>query len=186
MATSKPAGSVVGLWRFPVKSMRGERIEQAELTSTGIVGDRAYALLETDTGKVVSAKSVRRFPDLLGCQATFVEPPRTGRDLPPVRIMLPDGLTVLSDANDCNRVLSAYFGRAVTLANSLLPIARQEQLDQLLDAQGRDELDQSGQGELAALVAECGRHVLRRAEAVSLLLARGHAVPNLLPIPAEP
>jgi hypothetical protein len=35
----------------------------------------ASALIETDTGKVVSAKSVKLFPDILNCQAKFVEPP---------------------------------------------------------------------------------------------------------------
>ncbi len=32
MATRELVGSVAELWRFPVKSMRGERLEQAELT----------------------------------------------------------------------------------------------------------------------------------------------------------
>jgi uncharacterized protein YcbX len=118
MATNEIVGSVAGLWRFPVKSMRGERIEQAELTARGIVGDRAYALIDTDTGKVVSAKSVRLFPGMLGCQATFVEPPQAGRELPPARITLPDGAVVTSDSGDCDRALSAYFGRNVTLART--------------------------------------------------------------------
>ena len=71
------------------------------------------------------------------------------------------------------------------MANSLLPIARQELLDNLLDQQGRGELDEPGQRELKALMAECGRHVLRRAEAVALLIARGHSAPQPLPIPTE-
>ncbi len=79
--TSKIVGSVTGLWRFPVKSMRGERMGEAELTKRGMVGDRAYALIDTDTGKVVSAKSARLFPELLGCQAAFVEPPQSDREL---------------------------------------------------------------------------------------------------------
>jgi hypothetical protein len=82
------------------------------------VGDRAYALIDTDTGKVVSAKSVRLFPGMLGCQATFVEPPQAGRELPPARITLPDGAVVTSDSGDCDRALSAYFGRNVTLART--------------------------------------------------------------------
>jgi uncharacterized protein len=118
MTTSKIVGSVTGLWRFPVKSMRGERIEQAELTGRGLVGDRAYALIDADTGKVVSAKSVRLFPEMLGCQAAFVEPPQSGRELPPVRITLPDGATVTSDSNDVDSALSAYFRRNVNLARS--------------------------------------------------------------------
>ena len=76
MATTGIVGSVAGLWRFPVKSMRGEQLDQAELSERGLLGDRAYALIDMDTGKVASAKSVRLFPDLFSCSATFVEPPR--------------------------------------------------------------------------------------------------------------
>src|ERR671910_3832864 len=100
MATNGIVGAVAGLWRFPVKSMGGERLEQAELTEHGLVGDRAYALIDANTGKVVSAKSVKLFPGLLGCRAAFVEPPRSGGELPPVRIMLPDGTSVTSDSSD--------------------------------------------------------------------------------------
>jgi uncharacterized protein YcbX len=118
MTTNGVVGAVAGLWRFPVKSMRGERLEQAELAESGLVGDRAYALIDADTGKVVSAKSVKLFPDLFGCKAAFVEPPRSGGELPPVRITLPDGTSVTSDSSDVDRVLSAYFRRDVTLARA--------------------------------------------------------------------
>jgi uncharacterized protein YcbX len=116
--TVETVGSVVGLWRFPVKSMGGERLEQAEITARGLVGDRAYALIDLDTGKVASAKSVRLFPDLLSCRAAFVEPPQSGREMPPVRIALPDGTSVTSDSSDVDRVLSAYFRRDVILAHA--------------------------------------------------------------------
>ncbi len=118
MPASYVVGSVAELWRFPVKSMKGERLEQAEFTERGLVGDRAYGLIEADTGKVVSAKSVRLFPNLLGCQAAFIEPPRTGHEMPPVRIALPDGTSVTSDSSDVDRVLSAQFRRGVTLAQA--------------------------------------------------------------------
>ena len=118
MATSGIVGAVAGLWRFPVKSMRGELLEQAEFTELGLVGDRAYALIDADTGKVVSAKSTRLFPGLFGCRATFVEPPQPGGEAPPVRIALPDGTSVSSDSGDVDRVLSAYFRRDVTLARA--------------------------------------------------------------------
>ena len=45
MTTNGIVGAVAGLWRFAVKSMRGERLEQAELTEHGLVSDRAYALI---------------------------------------------------------------------------------------------------------------------------------------------
>jgi uncharacterized protein YcbX len=118
MISSGPVGSVAELWRFPVKSMRGERLAQAELTGRGLVGDRVYALVDTDTGKVVSAKSVRLFPDLLRCEAAYVEPPQEGNELAPVRITLPDGETVTSDSSDVDGVLSAHFRRDVTLARA--------------------------------------------------------------------
>src|SRR4028118_315439 len=111
MTRNGAVGAVAGLWRFPVKSMRGERLEQTELTEHGLVGDRAYALIDADTGKVVSAKSTRLFPDLFGCRATFVEPPQPGGEAPPVRIALPDGTSVSSDSGEGDRVLSGYLDR---------------------------------------------------------------------------
>ena len=109
---------VASLWRFPVKSMQGERLEQVELSATGLVGDRAYALVDAETGKVVSAKSVRLFPGILTCVAAFVEAPQAGHAPPPVRIALPNGTAVTSDSPDVNEVLSAFFGRPVSLARS--------------------------------------------------------------------
>lgn len=115
MTTGQAVGSVKALWRFPVKSMKGERLHQAELTKEGVVGDRAYALVDVDTGKVVSAKSVRLFPELLGCRSTYVEPTRVEGELPPVRITLPDDTSVTSDSSDVDRVLSGFFRRDVRL-----------------------------------------------------------------------
>ncbi|HYN08677.1 MAG TPA: MOSC N-terminal beta barrel domain-containing protein [Vicinamibacterales bacterium] len=118
---SVAVGSVAGLWRFPVKSMGGERPESIEITGHGIVGDRAFALIDAQTGKVVSAKSVRLYPGLLDCRATFVEPPQAGRDVPAVRITLPDGRSVTSDDARVDRELSAHFKRDVTLARAAPP-----------------------------------------------------------------
>ena len=101
-----------------MKSMRGERLDRAELTERGLVGDRAYALIDVVTGKVVSAKSVKLFPELLACQAIFVEPPQLGHEMPPVRIMLPNGASVRSDSGDANRALSEYFKRDVSLSRA--------------------------------------------------------------------
>ncbi len=98
--------------------MGGERLEEAQFTERGLVGDRAYALIDADTGKVVSAKSVKLFPDLLGCGAAFVEPPRPDAEPPPVRITLPDGTSVTNDDADVDRILSEHFGRTVTLARA--------------------------------------------------------------------
>ena len=45
-------GSVVGLWRYPVKSMMGEELNAAEVTERGLVGDRRFAVVDASTGKV--------------------------------------------------------------------------------------------------------------------------------------
>ena len=74
--------------------------------------------IDKDTGRVVSAKSVKLFPDLMQCCATFVEPPRRGEDMPAVEITLPDGRSVRSDADDVDSVLSGHFRRNLTLARS--------------------------------------------------------------------
>jgi uncharacterized protein YcbX len=98
--------------------MRGERVDEAELTADGFLGDRAYALIDVDTGKVVSAKSVRLFPDLLGFAAAYVEPPQASDELPPVWITLPEGTSVTSDSGEVDQVLSQRLGRQVTLARA--------------------------------------------------------------------
>src|SRR5436309_1071792 len=112
---SDVVGSVGSLWRFPIKSMRGEKLESADLTERGLVGDRAYALVDTDTGKVMSGKSPRLGPTLLGCRAAFEAAPAAGSAPPPVRITLPDGASVHTDASDADAVLSEYLGRKVQL-----------------------------------------------------------------------
>ena len=40
-------GSVVSLWRYPVKSMMGEELNATKVTERGLVGDRAYALIDS-------------------------------------------------------------------------------------------------------------------------------------------
>ncbi|MDQ4144367.1 MAG: MOSC domain-containing protein [Actinomycetota bacterium] len=115
---SDAVGTVKAVWRFPVKSMLGERLDAAELTEGGLVGDRAYALVDVESGKVVSAKQPRLWPDLFGCRARFVEPPVQGASTPPVRITFPDGNSVTSDSLDVDDTLSGFFGRKVTLASA--------------------------------------------------------------------
>lgn len=117
MSDSK-MGSVSGLWRFPVKSMQGERIDVAEITDAGIVGDRGYALIDAETGKVVSAKSVRLYPGLMNFRASYITEPSAGTRLPAVRIDLPDGQTVTTDSGDTDEVISKFFGRSVKLAQA--------------------------------------------------------------------
>lgn len=106
-------GAVVSLWRYPVKSMMGEEVNSAYVTERGLLGDRAYALIDASTGKVASAKNPKKWPNLFDCRAAFLESPRPGENLPPVRITLPDGSAVTSEQSDLNRILSEVVGREV-------------------------------------------------------------------------
>src|SRR5712664_2337709 len=108
-------GSVASLWRYPVKSMLGEELSASEVTERGLLGDRAYALVDSTDGKAATAKNPRKWPTLFGFSATFIEPPHTGASVPPVRIMLPDGATITSQQADINQVLSRALSRTVTL-----------------------------------------------------------------------
>lgn len=108
-------GSVVGLWRYPVKSMMGEELNAAHVTERGLLGDRAYALVDPSNGKVASAKNPRKWAKLFDCRAAFAGSPRLGEKIPPARITLPDGTIVTSEQSDLKQILSKVFGREVTL-----------------------------------------------------------------------
>ena len=111
-------GSVVSLWRYPVKSMMGVELNACEVTDRGLLGDRAYALVDPSNGKVVSAKNPRKWPGLFDFRAAFPEPPRAGELLPPLRITLPDGAILSSADGDCEQEVSGVLGREVRLESS--------------------------------------------------------------------
>ncbi len=119
MSNAQPnLGSVVSLWRYPVKSMMGEELNAADVTERGLVGDRAYALIDPTSGKVVSAKNPRRWAKLFAFRAAYIEPPRAGTNIPPVRITLPDGTIVTTQQSDLNQILSSELEREVTLGTT--------------------------------------------------------------------
>jgi uncharacterized protein YcbX len=107
------AGSVVGLWRYPVKSMMGEELNASEVTQRGLVGDRQFALVDKATGKVAGAKNPRKWGHFFDFRAAYVEPPKAGAELPAVRVTLPDGTVVTSEQPDLSAVFSAALGREV-------------------------------------------------------------------------
>lgn len=108
-------GSVASLWRYPVKSMLGEELTATEVIERGLLGDRAYALVDSADGKAATAKNPRKWPTLFGFRATFIEPPRADASVSPVRITLPNGTTVTSQQADLNQVLSKSLNRTVQL-----------------------------------------------------------------------
>jgi len=111
-------GSVVGLWRYPVKSMMGEELNAAEVRERGLVGDRQFAVVDASTGKVAGAKNPRKWGNFFDFRAAYVEPPESGSKLPAVRLTLPDGTVVTSEQPDVAQVLSRALGREVAFAEA--------------------------------------------------------------------
>ena len=117
-------GRVSRIERFPVKSMLGEELPEAWADARGLRGDRAFAVVDVETGSVASAKHPRRWAGLLACRARFVEAPASEGPLPAVRIELPDGSSVTSEDARVHEVLSRMLGREVRLEASAAREAR--------------------------------------------------------------
>jgi uncharacterized protein YcbX len=111
-------GSVVALWRYPVKSMMGEELNASEVTDRGLVGDRQFAVVDASTGKVAGAKNPRKWGNFFDFRAAYVEPPKSGSKLPAVRLTLPDGSVVTSDQPDMPQVISSALGHEVGFAEA--------------------------------------------------------------------
>lgn len=109
---------LLGLYRYPVKSMLGETLTEGLLGPAGVLGDRGYAVVDEADGKMASAKNPRKWAALLGFSATYVDEPVAGAELPPVAVTFPDGTAVRSDAADCDGRLSTALGRQVRLAKA--------------------------------------------------------------------
>ncbi len=94
---------VAELWRYPVKSLQGERLTSADIGPEGLAGDRQWALFDVGTGYGLTA---RRVPDLLFLTGRLRSDGR-------VEVLLPDGSVTSEDA-----VLSGWLGRPVALRSA--------------------------------------------------------------------
>lgn len=117
-ASQAPLGTVVSLWRYPVKSMQGEELNASAINERGLLGDRASALMDGASGLVVSAKNPRRWPSMFDFRARYCDSPQIGRPLPPMQITCPDGSQLRSDEDGIDRRLSEAIGRPVRLVTS--------------------------------------------------------------------
>ena len=126
-------GTVKALWRYPVKSMAGNKIDEALITEGGILGDRGYAVIDGTSGRVGSAKTPKKWAALMALAADFVRPPEAGVPLPPVRVVWPDGAEATSDGGDVDARLSETLGRPVALTTKRPETISLERLDPLAE-----------------------------------------------------
>jgi uncharacterized protein len=109
--TEKPVGSVAAVRRYPVKSMLGEDLEVAALLERGVHGDRAYAVIDEETAKVVSVKRPKRWARMFELTAT------TDRD-GHVEVAFPNGRSLGIDDPDLPDQLSEFFARQVSVSST--------------------------------------------------------------------
>jgi uncharacterized protein len=105
------------IWRYPVKSFQGERLDCAVLEANGLRGDRCWGVRDELTGRILTG---RREPQLLLASATVAE---NGEP----QITLPDGERLRGAGPWKEAALSAWLGRPVTLAGvDGTPVAKAE------------------------------------------------------------
>jgi len=104
-------GIVKELFRYPVKSMLGERLDRLDVGERGVIGDRAWALREQANGRVVSAK---KFAHMLDCRASYEAPPVDGESAP-IKIELPEKRMTHAADVDASALLSSVLGRDVII-----------------------------------------------------------------------
>lgn len=181
MTTSvEVTGRVGALRRYPVKSMLGEPCEAIEVTPLGVAGDRRYAYIDDETGRVATAKNPRLWRLLLQCSAT------TGAA--GVVVTLPDGRTMPVEGSA--GPVSELVGRRVHLADERsagATVERSDPIDVLthgLDAEIEAallEIAQSTPG--GAFVDDSPAHLITTATLDAIGLERTEAVryrPNIV------
>jgi uncharacterized protein len=104
-------GTVEQIWRYPVKSMGGQRLTETSVSEIGIPGDRGWAVRDETTKEITTGT---RTPLAMQCNSAYDGEPIADH-IPHVEISLPDGSTVRSDDPDVNQRLSEVFGKPVTL-----------------------------------------------------------------------
>ena len=109
MRSAAGVPEIVALQRFPVKSMGGQRLDEAAVTLSGLMGDREWAVYDQN-GKIASGKHTRRFRRMDPVFALS-----TRRDGATVHVCLPDGRELPADDPSAGEALADHFGEPVWL-----------------------------------------------------------------------
>jgi len=109
-------GTVAQIWRYPVKSMAGERLAQSAIGIRGLHADRMWAVRDVERDTFTTA---RRWPVLLQCNARFMDDP-AGRSAEPgdvleVIVTFPDGGEAASSDPAINNRLTELIGKPARL-----------------------------------------------------------------------
>ncbi|WP_422743360.1 MOSC domain-containing protein [Mycobacterium sp. WMMD1722] len=177
---SVSTGRVSTLRRYPVKSMLGETCASLDVTPLGVAGDRRYAFIDDETGRVATAKNPRLWRRLLQCSAAT--------EADGVMVTLPGGRTV--PVGESAPWLSKLVGRSVLLADERSAgavVERSDPIDVLthgLDAEIEAALLEIAQGTPGgAFVDHSPVHLITTATLDAIGLGEGEALryrPNVV------
>lgn len=108
-------GSVRSLFRYPVKSMRGEELATMRVVWSGPAGDRRYAFVRGGNTSHFPWLTGREVPDLLRYAPYVVgdEPAKS-----PVRVLTPDGADFAIEDDALRDELAARYDGAIHLLHS--------------------------------------------------------------------
>ena len=104
-------GTLKQIWRYPVKSMAGETLNECAVGALGISGDRGWAFRDETTREITNGKHI---PLLMQSSARYREEPVNG-NIPQVDMTFGDGSTIGSDAPNVNDQISRILGKTVSL-----------------------------------------------------------------------
>lgn len=100
--TMESIGTIKEIWRYPVSSLGGEMCSEAIIGSSGVQGDRQYALFDPTTGAVASPEKEPRWrPALFLSSVIDAEGPKIG---------FPDGSRLHLADPDLRKMLAGHFG----------------------------------------------------------------------------
>ena len=99
---------LASIWRYPVKSMLGEKLSEALIDKTGLRGDRCWGVRDETTGKILTG---RREPQLLLAAASLASGGEPD-------IVLPSGEVCRGAGPQTDAALSDWLQRPVTLVGA--------------------------------------------------------------------
>ncbi|MBT4159685.1 MAG: MOSC domain-containing protein [Gammaproteobacteria bacterium] len=104
-------GAIKEIWRFPVKSMQGDRLDRCTVSETGVLGDRSWAIRDEVRQEIQGAK---HYPELMLCECRYRHEPDDG-EVKAVDITFPDGEMIGSDDDRIHGKISELIGVEATL-----------------------------------------------------------------------
>ncbi|MEM7129904.1 MAG: MOSC N-terminal beta barrel domain-containing protein [Chloroflexota bacterium] len=106
-------GTVTQVNLYPVKSMQGIPVQQAQLWWYGLDGDRKAAFVRSDNQSHFPWLTGREYPDLVRYEAYFTDPKTP--DTSPIRVKTRSGLDLALDDPELLRDLSQKSGHPLHL-----------------------------------------------------------------------